>query len=965
MCGINGILRLGPDATPISRGELLRTRDHMQARGPDGAGEWFSPGAEIALASRRLAIIDLSPAGSQPMSWAGERYWIVFNGEIYNYRELRAELARDYTFRSHSDTEVILALFARDGAGGLGRLRGMFAFAIWDDREKRLLLARDPNGIKPLYYSHDGRHFRFASQVKALVAGGAVGTREDAAGLCGFLLWGSVPEPWTIYESVKALSAGHYIWVDRDGVGEPQPLPRTSETGAGAPDILAAIEESVVAHLVADVPVAIFLSSGLDSGLVAALARRNQKERPVTVTLCFHEFANTPDDEGPLASEVARTLGTRHVERWVSRHEFLAAWPDAVRAMDQPSIDGLNTYWVSRSAHEAGVKVALSGLGGDELFGGYPSFRQVPRLARWVGAAGAVPGLAAAWPLLARLSGRSQAKLPGLIRYGGSNEGAYFLRRAVYLPQELPGLIGPELAEAGLRACDPEQLGRDVLRNARPYDGWHTVQALETNLYLRNQLLRDSDWASMANSLELRVPLVDARLQHVAVSSDNATPRSMSKAEIAQRLAPELPARLFTRRKTGFVTPFAEWLEGSAPGDMGQGSRRLALHVLSEWGLGSRPLGQSRSVPSVQRDSNGLHEAMVLVPGLYAQTGGIQTYCQNLIEALRQQGVRPEVLALNDESGDLGPLLSTGVKARGFGRRRAAFAIAAARLARSGGAKDVWLAHRNLTPLAPLLRRSSSRVSLILYGIDAWPRLSRIERAALRYVDQVLAISPYTADCYRRAGFAGEIGLLPCSLPFGWTMQAITPPRFQPPYRVLSVSRLAEPDRYKGLDHMIKAVALLRESGLPISYHIVGDGPDAARLRQIAAATGVAADVVFHGRVSDERLRSLYAECDMFVLASGAEGFGIVYLEALAHERPVIGADAGGVPFFIRQGATGWLVPYGDPQALANCIRDRTLDPEGTMQSARRGHQMVAHEFSFAAFSGRVGDLLEADRPRV
>jgi len=934
----------------------------MQARGPDGAGEWFSPGAEIALASRRLAIIDLSPAGSQPMSWAGELYWIVFNGEIYNYRELRAELARDHTFRSHSDTEVILALFARDGVAGLGRLRGMFAFAIWDDREKRLLLARDPNGIKPLYYSNDGRHFRFASQVKALVAGGAVATRADPAGLCGFLLWGSVPEPWTIYESVKALPAGHFLWVGPEGVGLPEPLPRPSEKRTGAPDILEAIEQSVIAHLVADVPVAIFLSSGLDSGLVAALATRNQKEPPVTVTLRFQEFGNTPDDEGPLAAEVARTLGTRHVERWVSRDEFLADWPDAVRAMDQPSIDGLNTYWVSRSAHEAGVKVALSGLGGDELLGGYPSFRQVPALARWAGAAGMVPGVAAAWPLLAHLSGRSQPKLPGLIRHGGSTEGAYFLRRAVYLPEELPGLIGSELAEAGLRACDPAQLGRNVLRDARPPDGWHAVQALETNLYLRNQLLRDSDWASMASSLELRVPFVDAWLQHEAGPLAHATPRSMTRAHIAQRLAPELPARTFTRRKTGFLTPFAKWLEGSAPGDMGEGSRRLALHVLSEWGFVTARRGRPRSVPSVQPDPGGAREAIVLVPGLYAQTGGIQTYCQNLVEALRQLGARPEVLALNDEPRDLGPLLSRGVKARGFGRRRAAFAVAAARLARKGGASDVWLAHRNLTPLAPLLRRSGSRVSLILYGIDAWAPLSWTERLALRFVDEVLAISPYTADCYRRAGFNREIGLLPCSLPFDWTKQDTRPPRFQPPYRVLSVSRLAEPDRYKGLDHTIQAVALLRSSGLPICYDIVGDGPDAARLRQIAEVAGIAGDVVFHGQVSREHLRRLYTDSDMFVLASGAEGFGIVYLEALAHERAVIGADAGGVPFFIRPGENGWLVPYGDSKALASCIRDRIRDLEGTMQSARRGHQMVDQEFSFAAFSRHVGELLRTDR---
>jgi asparagine synthase (glutamine-hydrolysing) len=963
MCGINGILRVDPQAPPPDAREALRSRDSMKTRGPDGAGLWADAGGHVVLGHRRLAVIDLSDAGLQPMASADGRYRIVLNGEIYNYKGLRAELSRDYTFRSHSDTEVILALFARDGLPALGRLRGMFAFAIWDDRDKRLLLARDPNGIKPLYYSTDGRHLRFASQVKALVAGGAVATREDPAGLCGFLLWGSVPEPWTIYESVKALPAGHLLWAGREGVGRPEPLPPASEKRAGAHDIAAAIEESVVAHLVSDVPVAVFLSSGLDSSLVAALAKKHLADPPVTMTLRFREFAGTEADEGPLAAEVARALGTHHVERWVSKAEFLEAVPAALAAMDQPSIDGLNTYWMSRCAHEAGIKVALSGLGGDELLGGYPSFRQVPRLTRWAGAAGALPGLAAAWPSLVRLSGLSQPKLPGLIRYGRTMEGAYFLRRALYLPEDLPGLIGPERAAEGLRACDPEQLGRHVLGDRRPPDGWRAVQALETSLYLRNQLLRDSDWASMASSLELRVPFVDAWLQDAAGGLDQATRRS-GKAGVARSAAPELPQAVFSRRKTGFLTPFADWLDHRAPMRTGEGSRSMAWRILSEWGLPA-PESRSRRLPATEPRSRPPREALVLAPSLFAEPGGIQTYCRNLTEALRQLGALPTVLALNDEPHHVVPLLASGGEARGFGRRHAAFAIAAARLARSGGPKDVWLAHRNFTRLAPLLRRSGSRVSLILYGIDAWPRLSWAERQALRSVDHVLAISPHTADCYRRAGFAGEIGLLPCSLPFGWTTADVTPPRFQPPYRVLSVSRLAEPDENKGLDHTIEAVALVRASGLQVCYHIAGDGPGAARLRKLAEAAGIADAVVFHGRVDDQHLRRLYEKCDMFVLASAVEGFGIVYLEALAHERPVIAADAGGVPFFIRQGETGWLVPYGDPEALANCIRDRIRDPEGSIRSARHGRQMVEQRFSFAAFSMRVSELLGADQRRI
>jgi asparagine synthase (glutamine-hydrolysing) len=584
MCGINGILRLDPQAPPPDAEEALRTRDSMTARGPDGAGLWADPNGDVVLAHRRLSIIDLSDAGLQPMASADGRYRIVFNGEIYNYKELRSELAPGYPFRSRSDTEVILALFAAQGLPGLSRLRGMYAFGIWDDREKRLLLARDPNGIKPLYYSTDGKHLRFASQVKALLAGGAVATRQDPAGVCGFLLWGSVPEPWTVYDSVKALPAAHLLWAGREGARQPELLPQGPEPPADAPDLPAAIGESVRAHLVSDVPVAIFLSAGLDSGMVASLAARSQPEPPVTITLRFREFAGTPDDEGPLAAEVAKALGTRHLERWVSRDEFLAAWPDAVHAMDQPSIDGLNTYWVCKAAREAGIKVALSGLGGDELLGGYPSFRDVPTWQRRVRVARRLPGLAAAWPRLSRWARPATPKLRGLMRYGGSLAGAYFLRRGLFLPEELPGLIGEELATAGLSAHDPVLAGAGAL-GTHVASAWEAVHALETRLYLRNQLLRDSDWASMAHSVELRVPFVDARLQRTAAASGFSLPRQAGKRAVADRLAPDLPRALSHRRKTGFRTPAASWLwDGDGPG-ASRGSRLLAMSVLEVFGL--------------------------------------------------------------------------------------------------------------------------------------------------------------------------------------------------------------------------------------------------------------------------------------------------------------------------------------------------------------------------------------------
>jgi asparagine synthase (glutamine-hydrolysing) len=574
MCGINGILRLSDSAPPIDRDELVRTRDAMTARGPDGRGAWVSGDGRAALASRRLAILDLSEAGAQPMLSEDGRYALVMNGEIYNFAGLRRELEADgVRFRSHSDTEVVLALYAREGPALLSRLRGMFGLAIWDGLEKTLFLARDPLGIKPLYVAVSGGVLRFASQVKALERGGAVSRETDPAGIAGFLLWGSVPEPLTIRKAVRALPAGHHLVV-RDGrIGDPVPYEPED-----APDMdpAAAVEDSVRAHLVSDVPVAVFLSAGLDSGLIAALARRHLPESPTTFTVRFDALEGTPEDEGPLAAEVARALGTRHLERRLGRADVAGLWDGALAAMDQPSIDGFNTYVVSRAAHEAGLKVVLSGLGGDEIFGSYPSFTDVPRLERTARRLGWLPGIGA-------LAKAVRPKLAGLARYGRTLPGAYFLRRGLFLPEDLPALIGREAAEEGIRLYDPvADAARSLAAaNGHARDAWTAVHVLETSRYMRNQLLRDSDWASMAWSVELRVPLVDAWLTGRLAANRFEPARSLGKAELVRRTAPELPREILERPKTGFYIPIAEWMNpGLADRRPGERSRWLALRVL-------------------------------------------------------------------------------------------------------------------------------------------------------------------------------------------------------------------------------------------------------------------------------------------------------------------------------------------------------------------------------------------------
>ncbi len=556
MCAVNGIYayhRSAPDADPA---EAESTRDAMQRRGPDGCGLWQSPDQRLVLGHRRLSIIDLSDAGSQPMLSLCGRYVLCFNGEIYNYRTLRDELeAEGEQFRSSSDTEVLLRLLQRYGSKALPRLRGMFALAFWDQQSHELLLARDRFGIKPLYVADDGWHLRFASQVKALLNSGAIPCEPDPAGQAGFLLTGSIPEPFTLYRGVRALPAGHFQRCGPAGPSAPVPFKPAPEVGGSAgPDALkSALEDSVRAHLVADVPVGVFLSAGIDSAVLAALASRQNPELEA-LTVGFAEYRNSERDEVTLARQIAGRLGLRHRVSYYAKAQFESDLPQVLQAMDQPSIDGLNTWIVAGAAAEAGWKTALSGLGADELFAGYPSFLEVPRWHRRASWAGWVPGLGSLLrtmlrPLCAVLG--LSPKAAGMLEYGRSIGGAYLLKRGLFMPWELPALMGRSAAREGLKRLSlVRRMNQQALLGSNPPAA---VSALEQGFYLKNQLLRDADWAGMNHSLEIRVPYVDTTLQQLAGGA------RFSKIDLLQTAADLLPQTLFERPKTGFTTPLDQW----------------------------------------------------------------------------------------------------------------------------------------------------------------------------------------------------------------------------------------------------------------------------------------------------------------------------------------------------------------------------------------------------------------------
>src|SRR5438874_475810 len=582
MCGINGIFAYGENAPAVDRDELIVTRECMRPRGPDAEGIWISDDERVGFAHRRLSIIDLSPAGAQPMHRGALS--IIFNGEIYNYESLRDQLAaRGRTFGSHSDTEVLLHLFEQEGEAMLPRLRGMFAMAIWDANARRMFLARDPYGIKPLYYADDGTTVRIASQVKALIASGRVDRKFDPAGAAGFFLRGTVPEPFTMYRAIHALPAGSYSYIDSSGARDPVQyfsIAATWRDAAQSPapfhedEVHDALLESVRDHMVADVPVGAFLSAGIDSTAIVALARESGATDLQTMTLRFEEYRGRDNDEAPLARLVAEQYGVRHAVRDLTRAEFDRELPRIFAAMDQPSVDGLNSYFISLAARDFGLKVAMSGTGGDELFGGYTSFRDIPRWIPITSVLTHVPGLSGGVArinrALAKRSRHISPKMGEIVRYGSSYAGAYLVKRGRFLASELPSVLGDDIAREGLQRLDLLHL---IEKSITPDPGtpFARVAALESSLYLRNQLLRDMDWASMAHSLEVRVPLVDAHLLR-RLAPLIAGLRGRSKELLAQTARPPLPEPVRKRRKTGFTLPINEWLKEEGRVEFGKRS---------------------------------------------------------------------------------------------------------------------------------------------------------------------------------------------------------------------------------------------------------------------------------------------------------------------------------------------------------------------------------------------------------
>ena len=541
-------------------------------RGPDAEGTLVIDGT--VLGHRRLSILDLSDAGRQPMTNEQGSVALTFNGEIYNYRFLKSELKqRGYHFRTGTDTEVIIHGYEEWGIDGLvGRLRGMFAFALHDRgrcarKEEFLFLVRDRLGIKPLYFAGKNGQIAFASEVRALRAADLVSNTVDDEALAGFLCMGSVPSPKTWFRDASCLPPGSYLALSKSGTRITKYWDFENDGVASSPEQLAEVlAETVQQHMVADVPVGVFLSGGVDSATLAAVASRSRESKLVTLTITFPEAEFSEQQEARYFADV---FGTTHREIPVSKNMFLHELPNILRAFDQPTADGVNTYFVSMAAKEAGLKVVLSGLGGDEIFLGYPHYRKMfaagDPLQRYNAASGWVrSAVQLGGGAFGRLTGQERWQRLNYGRYLDTTQGAYLLTRGFFGPRQAAELLG--CSESWIHEALSGSFRDLGVASTNGHFDARRFQYLELKRYLHDQLLRDSDVFSMAHSIELRVPLLD----HVLVEAANRIPmadhmdKAMNKPVLVAAAGHPAVTEAAQRPKRGFTFPFAQWMRESS-----------------------------------------------------------------------------------------------------------------------------------------------------------------------------------------------------------------------------------------------------------------------------------------------------------------------------------------------------------------------------------------------------------------
>ena len=566
MCGF--IASFGQN---MSHNDFYDAMNHLKRRGPDAEGIWNEK--DVFFGSTRLAIFDLNERSNQPMISICNNYILVFNGSIYNYKDLRQYLLdKGIKLKTFSDTEVILELFILEGPTMLKRLKGMFAFVIWDKIKEQAFAARDPYGIKPLYIGLNNKGLILASQVKTLLYTKQFNNEKDLYSKFSFENFGYIIEPHTWFDNIKSLKSGHYIIIKENKIVVDQKWYEIEQLWINADKniknfnkieqfkvIKNAITETVQRHLVADVPIGIFMSGGIDSTLLAALVSGHTKKDITAITILFDDFKNTENDETLVAKKVCEKLGINHFVYKVTKKDFYKDLPKILDAMDQPTLDGINTWYASKAASELNLKVVFSGLGGDEIFFGYDHFKKIPLLFFILKILNKIPFSIFIIKIILHFVSiiKKDFRWNFLLKYKNSILKLWFLKRSINKNRNSKNLLN----ENELHISD---FFKEYLNDKFEFDFQNPkihLSLLDSLFYMRNQLLRDSDWASMYHGIELRTPFVDIQLIEKLKDVMNNYSIYENKKILKLIFNSKLPEEVFNKKKIGFNTPVKKWYQ--------------------------------------------------------------------------------------------------------------------------------------------------------------------------------------------------------------------------------------------------------------------------------------------------------------------------------------------------------------------------------------------------------------------
>ncbi len=961
--------------------------------GPDNEGIYVNEAHHVVLGHRRLSLIDLSSAGNQPMSYAG-RWEITYNGEILNYRELRNELQRlGVKFTTNSDTEVILAAFKQWGTKSFAMFNGMFAFVLWDNTDRKLYLVRDAGGIKPLYYGITAEGLAFASEVRALKSISWL-QEENTSWQVYLMAYGHLPEPITVLKKVQPLKKGTFLCYDvSTGKYSTETFKEYSfsETIGDRDEAIhllkTRLSESVKNHLVADAPIGAFLSGGIDSSIISLLARGNSDSSLHTLSLYFEEDEFSEKKYQDLVLEKLQCQNDQYL---LKEAEFHACLPQIIAAMDQPSCDGINTWFISKSARDKGLKAVLSGLGGDELLGGYPSFERMQKvnmleaLPRQLLKSGKYTGLK-------RLRRLGYLSIPGAT-------GKYLFLRGQFIPYEIAQHLNiPE--EEVWRILSEEPGYQDLSTLSAP----NQASWIETNMFMQNQLLRDSDVMSMAHGIEIRVPFLDNQLLELTHSIQSGVKYTGThpKQLLIDAFKDILPEPIWNRPKMGFGFPFKKWLakdefiksvispdsqefQQFISGSMHWSQFLSLVLIKNNQSIAPAVIQSSRAekkippnisvfIPAKEAPLTStpvVNNILFLTLRTFSGTGGIEKVSKLVGKALHElKGKNAElnIWSMYDENQDSEEKYFPARHFKGFGKHKMNFMAKAVNKGR--GADVVILSHVNLLPVGYLIKIVSPKTKLILiaHGIEVWEPFTTWDKKIITKCDLILCVSEYTRNVLETVNHVPGSKLQVmnnCLDPYlekpvesEKDVSLLNKYRFQKEDTILmTLTRLASTESYKGYDKVLEALPGLLKTQPNLKYLIVGnyDAQEKSRLDQKIKELKVERYVSFSGFVPDEELAAHFNLADIYIMPSWKEGFGIVFIEAMFYNKPVIAGNKDGSVDALLNGELGLLVNPESLEEITAAINKVIKNKDGHLPDRK----LLMENFGYEGYREKWGDVL-------